>query len=308
MATDRESIGFDRMVWDLTTLGLKRGDLVNVKASLKSIGFVEGGIKTLLDALLEVVGEEGTIVTESFVRTYRSKREAKKNIVTQSTPSYAGALANEILNRPNVFRSTHPVQKFAAIGAQAESLMKKHTPDSRPYDVLREMIFSGGKNIRIGGLDKVVGVGTTHVAVDYLKLQQKREASYIYFYKNSSLQCFKPDWVNGCQILFNNLIELFEKKNAIISKGKVGNADAMLTEMKQTYDIEIDLLKNSLDSFRCNNPSCILCNIGWKHTKTNLHGTVISLLKEKKYGLTYRAFQMYFVNKYQPGNMKSGCK
>lgn len=308
MAVKKDSIGFNRIVQDLTSVGLKKGDLVNVKASLKSIGFVEGGIKTLLDALLEVVGEEGTIVTESFVKTYRSKKEAKKNIVTQNTPSYAGALANEILKHPRVFRSTHPVQKFAAVGAKAQALMKNHTADSRPYDVLREMIFSGGKNIRIGGLDKVVGVGTTHVAVDYLKLQQKRAPSYVYFYQDKTLRCFRPDWVNGCEKLFNNLIELFDKKGVISGRGKVGNADSILTEMKQTYDIEVDLIKNNLDNFRCDDPSCIFCNVGWKHTKTKLPKTMLSLFLEKKYGLSYRAFEMRFINDYQPSSKGSKCK
>jgi aminoglycoside N3'-acetyltransferase len=307
MATDKNTIGFNRIVDDLTSLGLKKGDLVNVKASLKSIGFVEGGIKTLLDALLEVVGEEGTIVTESFVKTYTNKSEARKNIVSAETPSYAGALANEILRHPKVFRSTHPVQKFAAIGAKAELLMKNHTVDSRPYDVLREMIFSGGKNIRIGGLDKVVGVGTTHVAVDYLKLQQKRNPTYVYYQHNGSLHCFKPDWVNGCEKLFNNLIEIFDKKDAILSRGKVGNAESMLTEMKQTYDIEIDLITNNLDSFNCGEPSCIYCNVGWKHTPTKLVGTMASLIKEGKYGLAYRAFEMRFINDYQPNSKRSNC-
>ncbi len=307
MDTDKNSIGFNRIVDDLTSLGLKKGDLVNVKASLKSIGFVDGGIKTLLDALLEAVGEEGTIVTESFVKTFSNKSEARKNIVSSETPSYAGALANGILKHPNVFRSTHPVQKFAAIGARAEALMKNHTVDSRPYDVLREMVFSGGKNLRIGGLDKVVGVGTTHVAVDYLKLQQKRNPTYVYYQHNGSLHCFKPDWVNGCEELFNNLIEIFDKKNAILSRGKVGNADSMITVMKQTYDIEVDLITNNLDNFICGNPSCIYCNVGWKHTPKKLVSTMASLIKEGKYGLAYRAFEMHFINDYQPGSKGSKC-
>ncbi len=307
MATDKNTIGFEQIVQDLTSLGLKKGDLVNVKASLKSIGFVEGGAKALLEALLEVVGEEGTIVTESFVRTYNTKQKAKKNIVSQNTPSYAGALANEILKHPKVYRSTHPVQKFAAIGAKAESLMKNHTVKSRPYDVLREMIFSGGKNIRIGGNDKVVGVGTTHVAVDFLKLQQKRAPSYVYYYHDNLLHCFRPDWVNGCKILFNNLIDIFEKKDAILSRGKVGNAESMLTEMKKTYDIEIDLINNDLVNFRCNDPSCIFCNLGWKHTRTRLIRTIFSLLKEKKYGLAYRAVEMFLINNYQPNDKAENC-
>ena len=82
---------------------------------------------------------------------------------------------------------------------------------------------------------------------------------------------------------------------------------AMLTEMKKTYDIEIDMIKNDLVNFRCHNPSCIFCNVGWKHTPTKLIGTMVSLVKEKKYGLAYRAAEMVIVNKYQPNSKKSNC-
>lgn len=46
----------------LRELGLKEGDIVGVHSSLSSFGYVDGGADTVIDALLEVVGEEGTIV------------------------------------------------------------------------------------------------------------------------------------------------------------------------------------------------------------------------------------------------------
>jgi aminoglycoside N3'-acetyltransferase len=50
------------LVKDIRALGVKEGDLLHLKVSMKSIGDVEGGAKTLLDALLEVVGKEGTLI------------------------------------------------------------------------------------------------------------------------------------------------------------------------------------------------------------------------------------------------------
>ena len=293
-------IRYEDILHDLMDIGVQKGDLINVKASLKSIGIVNGGAKTLLDALLSAVGDEGTIVTESFVEMYSKKRDAKNNVVTQNTVSYAGALANEILRHPKVYRSTHPVQKFAAIGSKAKELMGHHTPDSRPYDVLREMIFHGGKNIRIGGLDKVVGVGTTHVALDYMKIAQKRDPLSVFYYQDGELRAFKVNWANGCKKVFNNLIPLFFKKNAILNKGKIGIAEALLTDMKTTYDIEIELLTNNLKSFKCDDPACINCNLGWKHTQKKPFRTIWALMMKKKFGLAYCAFIMIFNRNFQP--------
>lgn len=50
------------IVQGLTELGLKRGDVVIVHTSLKSIGYVCGGAQTVIEALIEVVTSEGTIV------------------------------------------------------------------------------------------------------------------------------------------------------------------------------------------------------------------------------------------------------
>jgi aminoglycoside 3-N-acetyltransferase len=41
----------------LRRIGLSRGDIVEVHSSLSSLGWVEGGAATVVDALMNVVGE-----------------------------------------------------------------------------------------------------------------------------------------------------------------------------------------------------------------------------------------------------------
>jgi aminoglycoside N3'-acetyltransferase len=50
----------------LHALGLKRGDAVEVHSSLSSFGWVEGGAETVVDALMNVVGPEGSIVMSAY--------------------------------------------------------------------------------------------------------------------------------------------------------------------------------------------------------------------------------------------------
>lgn len=50
----------------LSSKGLKPGDHVFVHSSLRSIGPIEGGPDALIDALLEVVGPEGTLAMPAF--------------------------------------------------------------------------------------------------------------------------------------------------------------------------------------------------------------------------------------------------
>jgi aminoglycoside N3'-acetyltransferase len=50
----------------LRRLGLGRGDAVEVHSSLSSFGWVEGGAPTVVDALMNVVGENGALVMSAY--------------------------------------------------------------------------------------------------------------------------------------------------------------------------------------------------------------------------------------------------
>ena len=54
----------------LREVGLEKGDAVMVHTSLKRMGYVCGGAQTVIEALMEVVGENGTIMmpTQSWKR------------------------------------------------------------------------------------------------------------------------------------------------------------------------------------------------------------------------------------------------
>jgi aminoglycoside 3-N-acetyltransferase len=54
---------------DLKRLGLGRGAAVEVHSSLSSMGFVEGGASTVINALMDVVGEAGAIVMSAYLVT-----------------------------------------------------------------------------------------------------------------------------------------------------------------------------------------------------------------------------------------------
>ena len=50
----------------LRGLGLRHGDAVEVHSSLSSFGWVEGGATTVIEALMQVVGEEGALVMSAY--------------------------------------------------------------------------------------------------------------------------------------------------------------------------------------------------------------------------------------------------
>jgi aminoglycoside N3'-acetyltransferase len=46
--------------------GIRRGDIIEVHSSLSSFGWVQGGAAAVVDALMNVVGEEGTLVMSAY--------------------------------------------------------------------------------------------------------------------------------------------------------------------------------------------------------------------------------------------------
>ena len=70
----------------LKALGLERGDCVEVHSSLSSLGYVEGGALTVIQALMDTVGEEGAIVMSAYRVTPPlplSEDEKRKGIVAK---------------------------------------------------------------------------------------------------------------------------------------------------------------------------------------------------------------------------------
>jgi len=121
----------------LKQLGLKRGDIVGVHSSLSSFGYVEGGADAFIDALLEVVGKEGTIVmptdSTNIVEVKRTPEEIAMGVAwlykilpydLQETPCTTGIIPETFRKRKGVIRGSHPTHSLAAIGPKANELVE----------------------------------------------------------------------------------------------------------------------------------------------------------------------------------------
>ena len=141
---------FDILVKDLRDLGLKNGDTVIVHSSLKSMGYVEGGADTVIDALIEVVGADGNVMFPALSWTPCTttlKFDAKE------TPSCIGYISNVFRKREGVLRSLHPTHSVCAFGKDAVELTKDHKLDDTPVgpnSPYRKMMDYNGKILMLG--------------------------------------------------------------------------------------------------------------------------------------------------------------
>jgi len=152
-APPSQGLQFDDIVHGLRALGLTPGDAVLVHSSLSSLGYVEGGADTVIDALLEAVGADGTVLVPTLTGSEVLDAGHPPVYDPVGTPCWTGRIPETFRQRPDAVRSLHPTHSVAAIGARARELTAGHEhsltpcgPDS-PYG---RLAHSGGYILLLG--------------------------------------------------------------------------------------------------------------------------------------------------------------
>jgi len=141
----------DVMADKFRKLGIEEGDILVVHSSFKSLGTVYGGPQALIAALLDVVGEMGTLLMPAFTR-YEPGGPADPTLMR----AWTGITGLTLSRMAGAVRSRHPVYSWAIYGPLAHELA---TIDNA-------LTFCWGENratyrtAQLGG--KVVLIGVDH--------------------------------------------------------------------------------------------------------------------------------------------------
>lgn len=174
MAETKETRGVftkEDMIRHFRNCGLTGGQTIIVHTSISKLGFVVGGPETLIRALLEIVGEDGTLMMpsqtwknldpstgvhwEEPVEWWPIIREHWPAYDKEITPAIGMGVTAEMLRKwPGAKRSDHPARSVAAVGKHAEYLTQNHDLSN---------IFGEGspldKLYRLNGYVLLIGVG-----------------------------------------------------------------------------------------------------------------------------------------------------
>jgi aminoglycoside 3-N-acetyltransferase len=138
----------DSVAADLRALGLRGGDVVLVHTAMSRLGWVCGGTVAVVQALLDVLGDSGTLVvptqtgdnTDPATWARPPVPESWWQPIREHTPAYdpavtptrgMGRVPEAVRTWPGALRSGHPTTSFAALGARAAEIVAVHDLESQ---------------------------------------------------------------------------------------------------------------------------------------------------------------------------------
>jgi aminoglycoside 3-N-acetyltransferase len=132
---------------DLHALGVLPGGVLLMHSSFKSVGFVPGGPQAVVQAVLDALGPDGTLVVPTHTSGNSDpadwsrppvpedwwdqiRQEAPGFDPARTPPSqWMGVLSETVRSWPGARRSTHPHVSFAALGPRAAGIVDHHRLD-----------------------------------------------------------------------------------------------------------------------------------------------------------------------------------
>jgi len=116
----------------LRELGVQAGDVMLVHSAMRTMGQVEGGAQTVVDAMLGVLGPTGTLVVSTF--TFAHEASDNPVIDPATDRSEMGIITEAARLHSEARRSTAFRHSFAAIGKRAQ-LLAENDPAMSPFDL-----------------------------------------------------------------------------------------------------------------------------------------------------------------------------
>jgi aminoglycoside 3-N-acetyltransferase len=143
------------LVRDLRALGIREGDRVLAHTSLSHIGHVDGGAPTVVQALLDAVGPEGTLVfpAHTWSPDYSPANPPKFDVRSTPVIRAIGVIPEAARVRTDALRSLHPTHSVTAFGRLAAWIVEGHDRCEAPCGIgtpYAKIAAVGGKILLLG--------------------------------------------------------------------------------------------------------------------------------------------------------------
>ncbi|HET7017564.1 MAG TPA: AAC(3) family N-acetyltransferase [Streptosporangiaceae bacterium] len=241
---------------DFEAIGVNAGQVLLVHCSMRRIGWIDGGADTVVNAVRDVLGDDGTVVvptetadnsdtsrthqhrttglTGPEVDQYRGQMLPFDPAVTPSTGM--GRVAEVVRTTTGALRSVHPQSSFAALGPKAAQVVANHrfdchlgesSPLARLYDLDAKILL--------------LGVGYDVCTAFHLAEYRYRPDPPLRTYRCVVAINGAPRWAEYEDVVLEDKdfasigaeLETF----GTYARGAVGNADSRLISLVQAVDL-----------------------------------------------------------------------
>jgi aminoglycoside 3-N-acetyltransferase len=243
----------DQIIKQIEDFGINKSDIILIHSSMKSIGEVENGAETVLDAFIEYLNV-GLLI---FPTHTWAKINNENDIFDPMTePSCVGILSNLFMKRPNVLRSWHPTHSVAAFGKGAE----EYVQGEENWDTPCHRNGCWGKLYDMGAKILFVGCGLRsntiiHGVEEWNQIPERLTDNY------QSLKIRTPDGklierpLRTHNPLFGDISENYGKiedallKKGIAKLGRIGDAKTYSCDARKMVDLVTTFLKRNPNLF-----------------------------------------------------------
>ncbi|WP_294375857.1 aminoglycoside N(3)-acetyltransferase [uncultured Clostridium sp.] len=257
---ERKIVLKEDLIKGFKDIGVKEGQSIMVHTSLKSLGFVCGGAQIVIEALIQCVGNEGTIMmpTQSWKNLDPEEgvhwEEPKEwwQLIRDNWPAYdkditptntMGQVAEMFRRWPGAKRSNHPARSVAAFGKYADYLTKDHDlsnifGEDSPIDRLYKL---DGYVLLIGvGYDKNTSLHLADARAEYPGKHNVNESSAVMVDGKRQWVTYNTLFVDGED--FEDIGNDFEK-NYKVNNIKIGNAEVRLMKQREVVDFAVEWIE-----------------------------------------------------------------
>ena len=162
---DSVTVGRADLIEGFRRLGIKPRATVLVHSAMRTLGYVEGSGDTVVDALLDVIGPDGTLVVPTFTFAHEATEKPVINPLTD--PSEMGTITEALRVRLEARRSTAYRHSVAAIGAHAE-VITSVDPTLSPFDLRSAFGVMLALNTQVVLLGLTYSSSTSHHLAEFI--------------------------------------------------------------------------------------------------------------------------------------------
>lgn len=262
----------------LGELGVSKGETVLVHSALGELGYFENGVDTVIEALRQAVGEEGTFLAPVFARPYIGFEgyvnkdmvyrpyDTRENGEMRDKTINTGALGKTMLKKEESFRSGHVSHEWVAIGKYAEEYTSGHgfldspagatSPMDKVLNLDGSVVFLGcsiGANTFIHYIEDMADVPYLSPAI--VKYIDENGMDHTEFIKRH---------LGGCRSFYKGFNGFFYKeaikRGLHIDEVSFGLSKLYRIKLSDLYDIGFKMYKENPIALFCGTDGCNFCN------------------------------------------------